>query len=81
MAGERWPFSFDLDDVEVKSVFKDPVDGKVKMVDGKRLPGVYVKHEPTGDGVVMMMQATRDENLALAFQRLDQLLRRRQRRG
>lgn len=59
-ASDRWPFAFDLDDIEVRDLDA----------------GVEVSHPATGARVAMSVLPTRNENLQAALRRLDREVRR-----
>lgn len=86
MANDRWPFCFDLDDIEVsgcllptqedtKKNARSPRSEGPQKVNSQRVPGVWVTHLPTGKEIVSTMMPTRDENLAIALRRLDRMVR------
>jgi hypothetical protein len=72
----RWPYAFSLDDLDIQGCIYDaPLDGPL-LDAGDRVPGIYVKHRPTGREAIMTAYATRDENLQAALRRLDRVMRR-----
>jgi hypothetical protein len=75
----RWPFIFALDDVEITGILRSAENPQVFNPAGDRVPGVWVKHIETGECVASDQRETREENLSVAFQRLDLILRRRER--
>lgn len=87
----RWPYCFSLDDLEITGAILEPETIERDQVGwivaahtsgpqraGDRVPGVWVTHKPTGAQCISTSQATREENLQLALQRLDLQLRRRE---
>jgi hypothetical protein len=72
----RWPFCFALDDLEIQGCIWTWGDGTEALFDaGDRVPGVRIRHRPTGATATMTAYATRDENLQAALRRLDRHLR------
>lgn len=72
----RWPYCFDLDDIEMIGV----MDGGTKWIETTaNVPGIKLTHTPTGTIAIADALQDREGNLRVAMQRLDQRLRRAKR--
>jgi hypothetical protein len=71
----RWPYTFSLDDLEVQGCIFQGAMAEPLLDAGDRVPGVRVRHRPTGATATMTVHPTRDENLQTALWRLDRVLR------
>lgn len=70
----RWPYCFSLDDLDIQGcIFVAPLEEPL-LDAGQRVPGVFVRHRPTGVSIVMTVHPTREANLQSAMRRLHRRL-------